>query len=114
MIQDILLQNSYVLKNRISKSDSNKQILAPNDCNKQNFLCSNLMSWLGLLESDNIKQMITLTLITLIGAYCLLSSISISSSSSSSSLLLQIYFMWEEQLVDPPIPCITSVIAILS
>ena len=30
------------------------------------------MSWPGLCESDNIKQMITLTVITLSGAYCTL------------------------------------------
>ena len=28
------------------------------------------MSWPGLCESDNIKRMITLTVITLRGAYC--------------------------------------------
>ena len=61
---------SYVLKNKISKSDNNKRILAPNDYNKQHFLCNNLMSWPGLCESDNIKWMITLTVITLSGAYC--------------------------------------------
>ena len=61
---------SYVLKNTIWKSANNKQIWAPNDYNKQHFLCSNLMSWPGLCESDNIKRMITLTVITLSGAYC--------------------------------------------
>ena len=71
MIQDILLQKA-VLKNTISKSDNNKRILAPNDNNKQHFLCSNLMSWPGLCKSDNIKRMITLTMITLSGTYCTL------------------------------------------
>ena len=71
MIQDILFQKTYVLKNTISKSDNNRQILAPNDYNKQHFLCSNFMSWPGLCKSDNIKQMITLTRITLSGAYCI-------------------------------------------
>ena len=61
---------SYVLKNTIWKSDNNKPILAPNDYNKQHFPCSNLMSWPGLCESDNIKQMITITVITLSDIYC--------------------------------------------
>ena len=65
------ITKSYVFKNTISKSDHNKQILAPNDFNKQHFLCSNYMSWPGLCESDNIKRMIALTLITLSGAYCI-------------------------------------------
>ena len=64
----------YILKKTISKSDNNKRILSPNDYNKQQFLCSNLLSWLGLCESDNIKRMITLTVITLSGAYCILVS----------------------------------------
>ena len=51
---------------------SNKQILALNDYNKQNFLCVVLMSWRGLCECDNIKRMITLTVITLSGLYCIL------------------------------------------
>ena len=55
----------------ISKSDNNKQIIASNDYNKQHFQCSNSMSWPGLCESENIKQMITLTVITLGGAYCI-------------------------------------------
>ena len=65
------IPKSYVLKYTISKSDNNKRILATNDYNKQHFLCSNLMSWPGLCESDNIKRMITLTVITLSGAYCI-------------------------------------------
>ena len=65
------IPNSYVLKHTISKSDNIKRILAPNDNNKQHFLSSNLMSWPGLCESDNIKRMITLTVITLSGAYCI-------------------------------------------
>ena len=64
------MPKSYILKNTISKSDNNKRILAPNDNNTQHFLCSNLMSWPGLCESDNIKRMITLTVITLSGVYC--------------------------------------------
>ena len=63
------IPKSYVLKNTNSKSDNNKRILAPNDYIKQHFLCSNLMSWPGLHKSDNIKRMITLTVITLSGAY---------------------------------------------
>ena len=39
---------SYVLKNKISKSDNNKQILAPNDYNTQHFPSINLISWPGL------------------------------------------------------------------
>ena len=42
------IPKSYVLKNKILKSDNNKRILAPNDNNKKHFLCSNLMSWQGL------------------------------------------------------------------
>ena len=53
------------------KSDNNKRILAQYDYNKQHFLCSNLMSWMGLGESDNIKRMITLTVIALSGAHCI-------------------------------------------
>ena len=53
---------SYVLNNTIWKSNNNKQILAPNDYKKQHFLCSNLMSWPRLCESDNINQIITLTM----------------------------------------------------
>ena len=66
------IPKSYVLKNTISKSDNNKQILAPNDYNKQRFLFSNLLSWPGLCESDKIKRMITLTVITLSGAFCIM------------------------------------------
>ena len=66
------IPKSYVLKNTNSKSDNNKRILAPNDYIKQHFLCSNLMSWPGLCESDIIKQIITLTVITLSGAYCMI------------------------------------------
>ena len=65
------IPKSYVLKNTILKSDNNKRILAPNDYNKQHFLCSNFMIWPGLCESDNIEQMITLTVITLSSAYCI-------------------------------------------
>ena len=64
------ITKSYVLKTTISKSDNNKQILAPNDYNKQRFLSIKMMSWPGLCECDNIKLMITLTVITLSGAYC--------------------------------------------
>ena len=64
------IPKSYVLKTTILKSDNNKQILAPHDYNKQHFLCCNLMSWPGLGKSDNIKPMITLTVITLSGAHC--------------------------------------------
>ena len=35
-------------------------------------MCSNLLSWPGLCESDNIKRMITLTVITLSGGYCII------------------------------------------
>ena len=64
------IPKSYVLKNKILKSDNNKRILAPNDNNKQHFLCCNLMNWPGLCDSDNNKRMKTLTVITLSGAYC--------------------------------------------
>ena len=46
----------YVLKNKIPKSDNNKQILAPNDYNKQHFLCSNLMSWPGLVNLITLSK----------------------------------------------------------
>ena len=44
-------------------------IIAPNDNNKHNFLYIVLMSWSGLHESEDIKQMITLTVIPLSGVY---------------------------------------------
>ena len=47
---------SYVLKKKITKSDNNKRILAPNDYNKQHFLCSNLMSWPGLVNLITLSQ----------------------------------------------------------
>ena len=64
------ITKSYVLKKTISKSDNNKRILTPNDNNKQRFLCIKMMSWPGLCECDNSKRMITLTVITISGAYC--------------------------------------------
>ena len=47
-------------------------ILAPNDNNKHNILCSVLMSWLGLCVFDDIERMITLTVITSSSFYCII------------------------------------------
>ena len=47
---------SYGLKKTIWKSDNNKQIWAPNDYNKQHFLCSNLMSWPGLVNLITLSE----------------------------------------------------------
>ena len=49
----------------MTKSDDSKPILALNGYNKHNFLCIVGMSWLGLCESKNIKQMIPDTVIKL-------------------------------------------------
>ena len=46
-------------------------MIALNDNYKHSFICIVLMSWLGLCESDNIKQMITLTVTPLSGIHCI-------------------------------------------